>query len=126
MTSIASVAAVSGIGHAYAYYLANPATGTHNLVSTASAATSGNYLMGLFYSGAAKTGQPDAFATNAPSGFATSLVQTLTTVANNAWAACISVNDQGSLAASTNSTLRGTTMDAAVGAFDSSNFLAFM
>jgi hypothetical protein len=100
----------------YAYYLAAPATGTHNIVVTQSGATT-LYIMGLSYSGVAQTA-PEASAGFNPAGAATSLTQTVTSLTDNAWGVCFGVNDQGSYAAGTGSTLRGTVMDAAVAAFD--------
>ena len=125
MTQVGVTATSAANGYkSYSYYLAAPATGTHNIVATQSGSTT-LYVMGISYSGVAQTAPEAAVASN-PSGGATSLVQTITTLTANAWTTCSSTNDQQppNLTASTNSTLRGSVMDNSVGAFDSNGPIA--
>lgn len=81
----------------YIYYLLNPATGTNNVVITA---TTSHILIAVaaYYSGVKQSGQPDATTTNGVyvGGFST-LTTSITTVSNNAWAILLEQHDMGSL-----------------------------
>lgn len=119
MTQIGSPVTANGGGFAcYAFHLVAPDTGTHDLVSTISASGE-TYLGGIAYSGAAQTGQPDAVAVSNPSSSASSLVQSLTTIADNSWTACCMLGDQGGVSAGAGSTTRGSVLNTAWGIFDS-------
>lgn len=78
----------------YLYYLAGPATGTHNVVISANSGNAGRTLSGnvATYSGASQTGIPDAQTTTNGSAI-TSLTGTLTTVADNTWLVGCGRND---------------------------------
>jgi hypothetical protein len=119
MTQFAQVTS-GGLGFVmYGWWLAAPATGTHDLVSTQSLNVGHTfYLMGLSYAGVSQSA-PDT--SNSFSGTWTSSPQTqiLTTSANNCWMATYVLDDQSGLTASTNSTLRSVILDGAVGGFDS-------
>jgi len=65
------------------WYLVAPATGSNNVVITASASTVIAGISGS-YTGAAQTGQPDSFATNTSTA-STSLTTTTTVVASDCW-----------------------------------------
>lgn len=97
----------------YAAYLAAPTTGSNNLVVTISSAGE-IYCAGLFYDGAKQTGIFDNSALNT-----SSLVQPITTIADNCWTVCSALADAGALASSTNSTTRSTIQNTAWGVFDS-------
>lgn len=118
MTQFATVTSSAGDFRSYGFYLLAPATGTHNLISTISSSGE-TYLGGISYSGAKQSGQPDASATSNPVGAGTSLVQSVTTVADNSWTACIMLGDAGGVAAGTGSTQRASILNGALGFFDS-------
>lgn len=99
-----------------AWYLKSPATGSNSLVATVDS-SSESYVGAMFYSGADLTTQPDVSAKqNNASG--TTITQTVTTVADNAWLTCCTLADAGGLAASTGSTQRANQFGA-FGIFDS-------
>jgi len=92
----------------YLYVLVAPATGT-NVVSI-SALTAGNIAaMSASYTGAAQTGQPDAFGSQATAGVSSGNANgpTITTVADNCWLVLFSRKTAaGAIAASSGVTLR--------------------
>lgn len=119
LTQFATVSGISPLNTVLrGLYLLAPTSGTANIVSTQSASGGFHYIMCSSYSGA-KQQAPEATATYNPSGAATSLVQSITTLSPDAWAVSVSVNDNGGLAAGNNSALRGTALNSAVGYFDS-------
>lgn len=87
------------------YTLANPASGTHNLVASFSSSVTG-VAHGASYSGAAQTVTPDSSATNQAAS-ATTFALTTTTVADNSWLFGMVREDVGGLAAGANTTFRG-------------------
>lgn len=78
----------------YLFWLVAPATGTNNVVISAS---STHYILGgaADYTGVSQTGQPDATTTHAGSGSITALATSITTVANNSWAILVENNGGG-------------------------------
>jgi hypothetical protein len=88
MTKVNSVLDFDGTETYYLFYLLNPATGTHNVTATLSAAIGGNNWFGSAssYAGVAQTTPLDASSTAASaSNNTTTLPMILTTVAANAW-----------------------------------------
>jgi hypothetical protein len=86
------------------YVLANPATGTHNIVFTVNTSVS-LALIGASYTGGAQTNQPGA---NADSGESTSTPKTtsLTTLATESWMVMVARNNTaGTTSASTGADL---------------------
>lgn len=72
----------AGVARAYFYYLIAPASGANNVVVSFTGTTHNSQFQSISYTGAKQTGQPDASASNA-AAVATSVTNTLTTVANN-------------------------------------------
>ena len=120
LTSIANVEDTSGFFKLHFFYLLNPATGTNNLVATRGTNSGDFYLFGATYTGIKQTGQPDASTTNAQTS-GTTQTTSLTTIANNSWSILFTSADSGGLAASTNSTLRGSILNGFSGLFDSNS-----
>lgn len=94
----------------YQYYLliAAPDGASHNIVYSR---VSSGFIVAQAesFSGVSQSGQPDA--TGSASGTATSsITTTVTTVSDNDWISLCGGYDNGSVAASTNSTQRGTTL----------------
>ena len=80
MTKLSTTVTVSGYIQFF-YYLANPASGTHNVV--ASFSSNQHIVFGAAsYLGSSTSGQPEAQASNTGSGSVTTSIITLT---NNAW-----------------------------------------
>ena len=73
--------------YTYLYYLIAPATWANNVVITASTAWWAISWIAISYTWASQTGQPDANSTNVVT--ATSITNTLTTVANNCWTVAV-------------------------------------
>lgn len=69
-----------------AWHLEAPATGTHNLVVSASGSVALD-IVGLSYTGANQSGQPDASATSA-TGTPQNYSNSVTPVLDNCWAVC--------------------------------------
>jgi len=90
----------------YIYAILNPGTGV--IAVTRSATTFNMAVFAPYYTGASQTLTMDA--TTKGSGAAASLTGTLTTIANNAWQVLVAYMDNGSIAASTGSTIRGTAL----------------
>lgn len=84
------------------YYLIAPATGANTLSASFSTTSSNHAILGLSYTGAQQSGQPDATTTDRTSGNAT---LTLTTIADNCWAVIGEASGRAP-AASTNVTQR--------------------
>lgn len=102
----------------FLYYLANPASGTNNIVITMSTTVSEMHGCAASYTGAAQTGIPDA-GTSTSVGSGTTNTLTLSTVANNAWMVGIFRNDSaGNGTAGTGTTQR--TFSAGQVSFDDS------
>src|SRR6185436_7510389 len=101
----------------YLFYLVAPASGTHNVVVTASSTVDVIAATNASYTGAQQTGVPDAQTTNTVNP-ATSITTSVTTVANNCWT-LLYTNGLGVASGGTGSTSRivtGTTND---GIYDS-------
>lgn len=81
----------------YAYGLANPATGTNNIVGTAS--TGSVYIMAVSYNGVAQSTTPNAVSTG--SGSSNPLTTTLITTVPNCWTVLVSQSTGGTQVAST-------------------------
>lgn len=90
MTQLGKVACSSF--ELYAYGLANPATGTNNIVGTGS--TGNVYIMAVSYNGVAQVTTPNAITTVA-NNTGTPLTTTLTTTAANCWTVLISQSSSG-------------------------------
>lgn len=89
----------------YVYYLANPTSGTNNVVITVNSSIE-MHACAAAYTGAAQTGLPDSVATQT-AGSGTSAILTTTTVADNAWMFGIFRNDSaGNGSAGTGTTQR--------------------
>lgn len=104
----------------YLFWLIAPATGTNNVVISAS---STHFILGgaADYTGVSQTGQPDATTTHAGSGSITSLTTSITTVADNSWAV-LAENNGGGLPPTANTGTIRRAVDAAFsawGLFDS-------
>lgn len=119
-TKIASGQAGAGAYVSLWYYLGAPAS-AKNVVISRTLTTNALYGQVLSFSGAKQSAQPDNSNSQVGTGNVTSRTCTLTTVADNSWGAMVSYADNGSLAASTNSTLRGTVQDTIFGMFDNSS-----
>lgn len=116
---INNVQAGSGARLSIWYFIA-PSTSATNVVISRSATTGALYGQVLSYTGASQTGQPDSSNSQGGTGNVTSRTCTTTSVANNIWAAAVAYSDNGSLAASTGSTARGTLQDSIFRMFDNS------
>lgn len=91
--------------YATLFYLINPSTGTNNIVVSLS---SSNLIatIGVSYTGAKQSGQPDASNTYGPTTATTDNVS-VTTVADNSWGIMVGrTTGSGSIAAGTGTTLR--------------------
>ncbi len=81
--SMTSIVSVTPSAHQLtAYYLVAPATGANTLSVTRSSSTANFSVLGLSYTGAAQTGQPDASNTNSP---ASPGAVSVTPVATGSW-----------------------------------------
>jgi hypothetical protein len=85
MTKLATLtnAQSSNGRYSYFFYILSAATGTHNIVCSASSADAFG-ITAASYSGVSNTGQPDASTTNSSSAQA-NLTTSVTTVADNSW-----------------------------------------
>lgn len=91
----------------YMFTLVNPATGTHDIVATASKTLDELDLFASSYAGAKQSGQPDSYVTNGPNAGSTSVTTTTTTIADNCWlVGLFTVNTVGDWIAGANTTLR--------------------
>jgi len=86
------------------WHLKAPATGTHDIVISASSSVA-MVGLGVSYTGADQVTQPDATSSNTAEGV-TSLATAVTTVKDNSWAIIVCTVDGGVLSASTNVTQR--------------------
>lgn len=98
------------------YILINPASGANNVTVTSSSGM-GGYISAVSYTGCKQTGQPDNSAKQAANPV-TSLTTSLTTVADNCWLVGYAYMN-GSLAAGTDTTLRGGSVSGVLQAMDS-------
>lgn len=107
---------------ANAFTLVNPDSGVADVFVATKTATGGDfYSVASSYSGAAQSGQPDNFNTNSAVASTTSLTTSLTTVADNCWTVMGGFSNFAGIAASTGSTLRGSTIGGGVAAVFDSN-----
>lgn len=91
----------------YVFYLNSPATGANNIVVTSSATGSDIFITGLSYSGADTTSAfINASATTSGSS-GTTITGSVTPTVANCWTVMYVNSDLSSVAASTNSTVRG-------------------
>jgi hypothetical protein len=116
---INNVQAGSGARLSIWYFIA-PSTSATNVVISRSNTSGALYGQVLSYTGASQTTQPDSSDDDGGTGNVTSRTATATSVANNIWAAAVAYNDNGNLAAGTNSTARGTLQDSLFRMFDNS------
>lgn len=93
----------------YLFLLLNPATGTNNIIASASA-SSYIEINGASYTGVAQSGPPEAVAQNMASGSATSRSQSVTTVADNSWVVGSAMGQSGAITAGAATTLRNTSL----------------
>lgn len=108
------------------YYLTNPASGSaHNLVVTFSGTNSQfiHYLGWSAYAGASLTGIPDNHTVINNSN-SSPLTTSVTVNTANSWTVLCIDTDNGGLAASTGSTLRGSISGSQFGVFDSNGPLS--
>lgn len=103
MTRINTLAAGSG-ERLYLYYIVAPATGANNIVATA--AGRNIVLRATSYTGANQTGQPDGSDTTGFTSSVTSIVNDITTTADNCWMVVFARNDTADFTASTNTVIR--------------------
>ena len=108
-----------GTQHVGLFYLINPSTGSNTLARVGTDA-SGNH-MGISYSGAKQSSQPDASATGV-SDVSTTVTATLTTVADNSWAVAYVRGDAGEVV-SNNSGVCDTALGGNTYGWDSGNAL---
>ena len=90
----------------YVYAIVNAASGTHDVVISCVSASFGTNARVGSYTGVATTGLPDATAQNGPNAAATTLTQSVTTVADNCWVIALMRNTAGDFTAGANTTLR--------------------
>lgn len=96
--------ACSSTEELYLYYLVNPATGTNNIVVSASTTVDEFYVRAASYTGVAQS-SPSIRTSSGPTS-ATSLTTTLTTTADNSWLVGIYNSNGSDLSAGTNTTAR--------------------
>lgn len=95
----------------YVYIQVAPSTGSRTY--TASFSASRNWsVSAIYYSGCAQTGQPDAHNTKQVSG-ATSISNSITSIADNCWHIAYVSNEQGGQSAGASTTLRSSFTDPA-------------
>jgi hypothetical protein len=109
MTRIGYVAQNAAV-NIYLYMLVNPASGTHNLVTTFNATMDYGYIRAVSYTGAAQTGQPDSFNTGGPTT-TTSFTLSTTVVASGCWLVGYFRNESGNFTAGSGTTLRNPAAD---------------
>lgn len=97
----AAMAGPTSSRRVYAFYLINPATGTHSVAVTASGTCALNGWSAS-YTGAKQTGQPDA-TNSASHSSSTSESISVTTVANNSWIVGVFADDNGGTHSATGS-----------------------
>jgi len=104
--SMSQVGAVNNaaVDSVYMYVLQAPATGANDIVLTKTGTDLG-YVLGVSYTGAAQTGQPDATNTGYNAS-ATSLTTSVTTVADNCWTVLMMKANNNTNSAGTGTTLR--------------------
>jgi hypothetical protein len=95
---------ITGNQWIYAYYLASPASGAHNLTANYSATEGEAQVQGLAFSGVAQSSIIDNEAQRTGSSAGTTITETLTTVADNCLAVLVARNGGGPFAAGTGST----------------------
>ena len=94
-----------GTHRMYAYGLANPDSGTYNIVVSLSASYANCSMEAISYTGVKQTGQPDAYGTN-NAKVATSVTVSTTTVADNCWIVGAICNSNATSPTRTNFTSR--------------------
>lgn len=116
MTEVNAGIGAAGVGYVKLFYLANPTSGSNNVVISK---TGNAFIAGMtsLYSGVNSTGQPDAQTTNSATG-TTGITTNLTTIANNCWTILWSANSAGLPVAGTGSTVRQASANG-YGLFDS-------
>ncbi len=103
---------ITGDRYLYSFVLANPATGAHNVVITASSSI---LIQGIAtsYTGAQSSSTVDN-STNNTDNTVTSLTTSLTTVADNCWVHLFAASTDVTIAAGTGTTNRKTTTNPAL------------
>lgn len=120
MTKITDAAGIDGnTGDVTVYYLANPASGTNDVVVSFSV-NNGGGIQVVSYSDSKQTGIPDSGNTLSTSSGGTNIDLATTTIADNSWTLMFGMCDSGSgLTAGTGTTLRGTVLSAVYAMGDS-------
>ncbi len=106
MVQVGKIKQGSIAGYTYLYCLFAPSTGANNIVCSASSSTAWN-TMATSYTWVNQSNTMDASATSSISSAALNFSTTLTTIANNCWSICYTINDTN-VFASNSDTRRGT------------------
>ena len=106
MVQIGKIKQGNATGYTYLYCLFAPATGANNIVCTASSTTAWN-TMATSYTWVNQSNTMDASATSSIASAALNFSTNLTTIANNCWSICYTINDTN-VFASNSDTRRGT------------------
>lgn len=101
MTLVNKTTPMDGSRYLYAFYLAAPASGAHNIVVSASGTSDFILAAAASYTGVSQSGQPEV---NHPNE---GLTNVLTTLTNNAWTVLAAKNEAGNAVAGSGSTKRG-------------------
>jgi len=106
----------------YLYYLIAPATGEHNIVCSGSDSKADWNCIGVSYTGAKQSAQPDEDTTDGGDAtYTDEITTTLTTVADNCWTILVGKNTVATPTAGTGSTLRQG--DSGIGVYDSNGVI---
>lgn len=93
-------------GYTYLYCLFAPATGSNNVICSSSGSTSWN-SMSASYTGVTQSNTMDASNTSAISSAALNFSTNITTINDNCWSICYTINDTN-IFSSNSDTRRGT------------------
>lgn len=116
MTNVVNLSCGTGCGWVNGFFLANPTTGTNNVVVSADT-TLFIAAMAASYTGVKQTGQPEANNSGTCTS-CTSLSTAVTTVTDNSWTFLFHANSAGTPSAGTNSSRLDTSANG-YGIFDS-------
>lgn len=106
MVQVGKIKQGNAAGYTYLYCLFAPATWANNIIASASWSTAWN-TMATSYTGVTQSNTMDASNTSSISSAALNFSTNLTTIANNCWSICYTVNDTN-IFASNSDTRRGT------------------
>ena len=106
MVQIGKIKQGNATGYTYLYALFAPATWANNIIASASWSTAWN-TMATSYTGVTQSNTMDASNTSSISSAALNFSTNLTTIANNCWSICYTINDTN-VFASNSDTRRGT------------------